>query len=160
MGEWWKILLSLTVSGTALAALTAGLIRLLRGRVPCRWLCRLWLLVLLRFLCPLGTQFGLIPGMMASPAVPVLVVDLVEEGAQGEAGMPPQQPSVPSGGDPGHVPLSLAAAAVWGAGAAAVLAVRLLACRRLRRSLEEGQLPLQPWELALFQELTAGIVLV
>ena len=156
MGEWWKILLSLTVSGTALAVLTAGLIRLLRGRVPCRWLCGLWLLVLLRFLCPLGTQFGLIPGMMASPAVPVLVVDLAEEGAQGEAGIPPQQPSVPSGGNPGHVPLSLAAAAVWGAGAAAVLAVRLLACRRLRRTLEEGQLPLQPWELALFQELTAG----
>ena len=50
MGEWWKILLSLTVSGTALAVLTAGLIRLLRGRVPCRWLCGLWLLVLLRFL--------------------------------------------------------------------------------------------------------------
>lgn len=121
MGEWWKILLSLTVSGTALAVLTAGLIRLLRGRVPCRWLCGLWLLVLLRFLCPLGTQFGLIPGMMSSPAVHVLVVDLAEEGAQGEAGIPPQQPSVPSGGNPGHVPLSLAAAAVWGAGAAAVL---------------------------------------
>ncbi len=157
MNEWLRTLFSLSLSGAGLAAVAALFSRLLRGRVPYAFRCYLWLLVLLRFVCPFGPEGGLTPRLMDQARV-VLIQEAVPEylgasengtepGAeQGSVGDVP--PKAESGGD-----LPVWAFPLWLAGAAGLTIFRTAGYLRLCRRLHRGKLPVQPWERELLCRL-------
>ena len=103
-----QTLLSLTLSGSALALLLLALGKLLGRRLPSTVYYYAWLLVLLRFLLPLP---GLIPlgaaEPSAAPAVRPVEIDglLPEEGEQAPAPAAVPGPAQPAEGAPAPSPL-------------------------------------------------------
>lgn len=171
MREFLRLFLSITLSGGLLTALTACLNRLLRGRVPKTMLYYLWLLVLLRFLCPAGTSWSLSHRLIAqplmsqsrgtvAPAPPAPAEGAAPADQSPEVKLPVQTEPVPSGPRPDPSPPQIEAEtvliAVWAAGVLAVLGWHMASYIRLKGALKREELPVSPWEQELFSALTAG----
>ena len=176
MKEFLRLLLSLSLSGAALTALTACLNRLLRGRVPKSLLYYLWLFALLRFLCPVGTPWSLSHRLVTQPLLPQTQGAVVPAqpgqamAAPAEELQVPDQPLTPAPAAPVEtedlpsqsalpaVQLETETAAVflWAGGLLAVLGRRLISYLRLERTLKSGELPVSLWEQELLHTLTGG----
>lgn len=144
MAEGLKLLISLTMSGTVLAVLTALATLPLRRRAPRSFRYYLWLLVLLRFLCPFGGNESL--GHQAvdqSEAIWVLngseqidpgKVDLLE-------------------GNSATMDWSGFLSLLWLGGALGAVGNRLWGGWRLKQELDRTATPVQPWERAIYHDL-------
>ena len=142
MTELLRLLISLSLAGGVLTVLGLGLNALLRGRVPHRFRYYLWLLVLVRFVCPVGGGEGLLGHAMAQePAVrseevlpgPPDAVLRLEDPAESE-------------GKPSGSTWAWPAAVLWIGGALAVLGYRWMGYRRLCRQLDREAMEARPWE--------------
>lgn len=157
MNNFLRLLLSLSLSGAVLTAAAALLNRFLKGRIPHVFRYYLWLLVLLRFVCPFGTEYSLANQAFAPPTV------FLVEGAEarpieaGDKRLEPGGTGTESEGDRVVVRVTPALASalllVWALGAAAVLGVRLSGYFRLRKRLAEESLAVESWERELYQSL-------
>lgn len=154
MGEWARCLLSMTLSGAALTLLVAGLTRLLRGRVPGVFCYGLWLLVLVRFLCPWGTELSL--SHRAVEETVRLWVSVEQQASSAPAGAAPAEPGAVLGRG-ATLPLWETVTAVWAGGAMWTAGRYMRDHRRLRRALQRDAVPVQGQELELYRELTGGV---
>lgn len=141
------VLGSVSLSGALLAGITALLSRMLRGRISARAAYGLWLLVLLRFLCPWTTPHSLMT-QAADPPQELLVVVLPEE-ARGEE-LPGQEEE-----DTGSIAPEVLLWAVWGTGAGVVLAVRAVSYARFSKKIRRTARPASQSAQAVYQTLTA-----
>ena len=141
------VLGSVSLSGALLAGITALLSRMLRGRISARAAYGLWLLVLLRFLCPWTTPHSLMT-QAADPPQELLVVVLPEE-AWGEE-IPGQEEA-----DTGSIAPEVLLWAVWGTGAGVVLAVRAVSYARFSQKIRRTARPASQSAQAVYQTLTA-----
>lgn len=141
------VLGSVSLSGTLLAGITALLSRMLRGRISARAAYGLWLLVLLRFLCPWTTPHSLMT-QAAVPPQELLVVVLPEE-AWGEE-LPGQEEA-----DTGSIAPEVLLWAVWGTGAGVVLAVRTVSYTQFARKIRRTARPASQNAQAVYAALTA-----
>lgn len=140
------VLGSVSLSGALLAGITALLSRMLRGRISARAAYGLWLLVLLRFLCPWTTPHSLMT-QAADPPQELLVVALPEE-AWGEE-LTGQEEA-----DTGSIAPEVLLWAVWGAGAGVVLAVRAVSYARFSQKIRRTARPTSQSAQAVYQTLT------
>ena len=167
------LVLSLSLSGGILVLFVAVLNRLLRGGMPRSFLCCLWLLVLVRFLLPVGTSWSLMNRLLGtfqethtqvspSAGTPTLSGEVNLPAASDEVYIPAvpeaDRPPAPALAKPSPSVSSLPSAAsvltaVWGFGVLAFLGWRLYSYHRLNRALTEGELPVADWELELYSEL-------
>ena len=167
------LVLSLSLSGGILVLFVAVLNRLLRGKLPRSFLCCLWLLVLVRFLLPVGTSWSLMNRLLGtfqethtqvSPPVgtPTLSGEANLPAASDEVYIPAvpeaDRPPAPALAKPSPSVSSLPSAAsvltaVWGFGVLAFLGWRLCSYHRLNRALTEEELPVADWELELYSGL-------
>lgn len=141
------VLGSVSLSGTLLAGITALLSRMLRGRISARAAYGLWLLVLLRFLCPWTTPHSLMT-QAADPPQELLVVVLPEE-AWGEELPGPEE------ADTGSIAPEVLLWAVWGTGAGVVLAVRAVSYAQFSKKIRRTARPASQSAQAVYQTLTA-----
>ena len=170
MGNFLCLLFSLSISGGILVLFVALLNRLLRGKIPRSFLCCLWLLVLARFLLPVGASWSVTNRVLSAfqetqaqftPSVgtPTTLEPIWEESPSVE----PDGSYVPAAPSLDETPASTwtmppAAAVlivVWGSGVLAFWGWRLYSYHRLNRALIEGEMPVADWELELYSELTA-----
>ena len=168
------LVLSLSLSGGILVLFVALLNRLLRGKIPRAFLYCLWLLALARFLLPVGTSWSVThrlvdafrePRAQAAPSVgaPAPLPPTRGENPSvdpGEAYAPaaPERDRTPGPvlARPSVTSAPSAASvltAAWGLGVLACLGWRLYSYHRLDRSLKEGELPVEDWELELYSGL-------
>ena len=161
------LILSLSLSGGMLVLFVAVLNRLLRGKMPRSFLCCLWLLVLARFLLPVGADWSLTNRLLgtvretqaqaAPPAGPAQSEPVREENSSAEF----DEAFVPAVSEPDRTPIpawtvpsaASVLTAVWGLGALAFLGWRLYSYHRLIRALIRGERPIADWELELYSEL-------
>ena len=181
MREFLQMLGLLSLAGSVLALLTAGCLRLLRGRLPQAFCYYIWLLVLLRFVLPVGLPFGLM-GRQAAQEAPPAVSQAAEAPAGGEAaqapGVPvlPAVPDLPDGtaaapdnarpADPAgtsdagvslpRIPAAQALFALWLAGALLFAGWHLAAYRHYLAQLRAARRPADPQDDALFRTLCGG----
>ena len=80
MADHLLLLMSLALSGSLMAVTVAFFRTLLKKRTPRTFWYYLWLLALLRFLCPLGTQQSLSDRLMERPAELWVTVSEAGEG--------------------------------------------------------------------------------
>ena len=165
------LILSLSLSGGILVLFVALLNRLLRGKMPRSFLCCLWLLVLARFLLPVGTGWSLTNRLLGafretqaqvtpSAGTPAPFQPAWETDPSGE----PDKAYVPADPEQDRPPVSVwtvpsaasVLTAVWGFGVLALLGWRLCCYHRLNRMLIEGETPVAGWELELYSEFSAG----
>lgn len=168
MDSLLRLILSLSLSGGILVLFVAVLNRLLRGKMPRSFLCCLWLLVLVRFLLPVGSSWSVTHRLLGavqetrtqtapSGGMPAPTQPIGEIGPAVEPGEV-YAPAVP---EQGRTPISvrtvpsaaLMLTAVWGMGALAALGWRLYSYRRLNRALIEGEKPVAEWERELYSRL-------
>ena len=154
MTEGWKLLLSLTLSGSLMALGAGGVGRLLRNRVPRAFCYYLWLVVLLRFVCPIGAPESLSHRAVEAPAELWTVVRTEQTLASPEEEQPPRGEGTKAGW---QITPGLALTLLWGGGAALVLGFQLCALRKFCRELAETAGPVQSWELELYRSLTPGL---
>ena len=170
MDSFLCLILSLSLSGGVLVLFVAVLNRLLCRKIPRSFLCCLWLLVLARFLFPVGTDWSLTNRLLdafqetrAQVAPPIrtptpseLIREenpAVESGESYEAAVAEQnRTQAPVWTMPSAV---LVLTAVWGLGVLAFLDWRLYGYHRLNRALIEGEAPVADWELELYSRLVA-----
>lgn len=143
----WLVLGSVSLSGALLAGVTALLCRVLRGKISARAVYGLWLLVLLRFLCPWTIPHSLM-AQVAAPSQEQWVVAVPEgEGSQ----VAPAQSK--EGPDP--IALETLLWAVWGTGAGVVLAVRAVSYARFTQKIRRAARPASQNAQAIYAALTA-----
>ena len=185
MREFLQMLGLLSLAGSVLALLTAGCLRLLRGRLPQAFCYYIWLLVLLRFVLPVGLPFGLM-GRQAAQEAPPAVSQAAEAPAGGEAAqapgvpvlpaVPDTAPDLPDGtaaapdnarpADPAgtsdagvslpRIPAAQALFALWLAGALLFAGWHLAAYRHYLAQLRAARRPADPQDAALFRTLCGG----
>ena len=164
------LILSLSLSGGILVLFVALLNRMLRGKMPRSFLCCLWLLVLVRFLLPVGTSWSLTNRLfgtfqetraqvtpsfgMPAPSQPIGEADPSVQPGEVYVPAAPEQDGTPV---PARTmpPAAFMLTAVWSFGVLACLCWRLYSYHRLNRMLTEGAMPVAGWELELYSELTA-----
>ena len=154
--EFLAALLSLSLSGACLMGLAEVLARLLRGRIPPGVRRLLWLLVLIRLLCPWSISGGLLDrgtAELRQAAVPEQSTQALKE--------------VPSHTAPSYeiteheetgrqIDLAAGLTALWAAGFLGALARRVIAYGRMCRGLRRTLRPAGPGERAVFARLTQG----
>ena len=170
MNNFLCLLFSLSISGGILVLFVALLNRLLCGKIPRSFLCCLWLLVLVRFLLPVGTSWSVTNRVLdAFQETQVQVTPLVgtptslgptwEESPsiEPDGSYVPAAPSLDKTPAPTWTIPSAAAVliVVWGLGVLAFLGWRLHSYHQLRQALIKGEMPVADWELELYSELTA-----
>lgn len=140
------VLGSISLSGTLLAGVTALICRMLRGRVSARSVYVLWLLVLLRFLCPWTT-----PHSLMTQAAPLSqeqwVVEVPEPHGSQVAPAVRQAP-------PPIAPETVLCA-VWLTGAAGVAAVRAISYARFAKKIRRTSRLASPSAQRVYAALTA-----
>lgn len=153
MDEGLRLLLSLSLSGTILAGLTALTMLPLRRRAPRAFCYYLWLLVLLRFLCPLGADRSLSHQAVARSETLWVVTGGGEQGTDGADIY--KEENLADADATMDTPASVSAVltAFWAGGVLLVLGTRLWSGCRLRRALEGSAAPVQPWEQELYRTL-------
>ena len=185
MSDYVRLLISLSLSGGALTLLTALLNRILKDRMPRTFLYYLWLLVLVRFLLPVGMDWSLVNRLVSPPKT------IQEETAPPEVTAPAitpsdpaviipnisQTPSIPDTTDLTNTmnnaePIVPAApkqekaafqmpslpailTVVWALGVLFCIIWRFYCYRRFNRHLRKNKLPVNDWERELFRTLTA-----
>ena len=154
MGDILLLILSLSLAGAILTGLAMGLNALLRRWAPRRFSYYLWLLVLLRFLCPVGGGEGVLGKVMAPPEQ--------EWTVQAELAPPSVQSAhidvdgaTPAQEESWQVWIWLTGT-VWLGGAVVALGVRGRGYVRLCRALRAQSVPPQPWEAELYARLSGG----
>ena len=170
MRNFLCLLFSLSISGGILVLFVALLNRLLRGKMPRSFLCCLWLLVLARFLLPVGASWSVTNRVLdafretqaqVAPSVgtPTTLGPTWEEspsiepdGSYVPAAPPLDEPPAPTWTMP---PAAAVLIVVWGSGVLAFFGWRLYGYHRLNRVLIKGEMPVADWELELYSELTA-----
>lgn len=88
MTDLMKIVLALTVSGTALAAVLALLRRILKDKLPKTVVYYLWLLVLLRLIVPIALPVPGLERVMEPPTVEVTPPPSIQATPEGVTGQP------------------------------------------------------------------------
>ena len=154
MTEGWKLLLSLTLSGSLMALGVWGMGRLLKNRLPRAFCYYLWLVVLLRFVCPMGAPESVSHRAVTSPEQIWTVVLREQPPMSPEKAAVPEPEAAESGW---KVSPGLALTLVWSGGAVLVLGVQLLSLRKFCRELESAACPVQGWEMELYRSLTPGM---
>ena len=150
MSEWMRFLLSLTLAGSLVTAVSAAAVRLCRSWAPKRFLYCLWLPALACFLLPLGAVRAELP----RPETGVWVQWTVEPG-EGNPVLPPEEPAfVPA--PKRQIAWRELSAALWAAGAAGALGWKLVSCCNFRRRVLGGARPAEAWEQALLERLLRG----
>ena len=170
MSNFLCLLFSLSISGGILVLFVALLNRLLRGKMPRSFLRCLWLLVLARFLLPVGTSWSVTNRVLdafretqtqvaPSVGIPTALGPTKEEspstepdGSYVSAAPPLDEPPAPTWTMPPATTMLIVA---WGSGVLAFLGWRLYGYHRLNRALIKGEMPVEDWELDLYSELTA-----
>ena len=153
MADRLLLLMSLALSGSLMAVTVAFFRTLLKKRTPRAFWYYLWLLALLRFLCPRGTQQSLSDRLMERPAELWVTVAGGEEGRP----VPEKEGAIPIAGEEDRSETEIwpsPLAALWAIGAATALGVRYLGCRRLRRELDRTARPAEAWEQGVYRHLT------
>ena len=154
--EFLAALLSLSLSGACLMGLAEVLARLLRGRIPPGVRRLMWLLVLIRLLCPWSISGGLLDrgtAELRQAAGPEQSTQALKE--------------VPSHTAPSYeiteheetgrqIDLAAGLTALWAAGFLGALARRVIAYGRMCRGLRRTLRPAGPGERAVFARLTQG----
>lgn len=153
MDEGLRLLLSLSLSGTILAGLTALVMFPLRRRAPRAFCYYLWLLVLLRFLCPLGADRSLSHQAVTRSETLWVVTGGGEKGTDGADIYKGENLADTDATMDTPAFVSAVLTAFWAGGALLVLGTRLWSGRRLRRALEGSAVPVQPWEQELYRTL-------
>ena len=129
MADHLLLLMSLALSGSLMAVTVAFFRTLLKKRTPRAFWYYLWLLALLRFLCPLGTQQSLSDRLMERPAELWVTVSEAEEGRP----VPEKEGAITIAGEGDKSETKFwpyVLAALWGLGAITALAARYFGCRR------------------------------
>lgn len=177
MSDLMKILLVLSASGTVLAAVMAGLRRVLKEKLPKALFYYLWLLVLLRLIVPVALPVPGLERVMEPPVVESVAPPGVQAAPEGVAGRPavivPGEPQTHPGqtvpGVPGQ-PVSVETpgprwyeqvwdflcrhfTALWLAGAALHFLWFAVSYFRFCRGLKQDCLPLWEHEQALLEDL-------
>ena len=162
------LLFSLSLSGGILVLFVALLNRLLRGKIPRSFLCCLWLLVLARFLLPVGASWSVTNRVLGafqetqaqftpSAGTPTTLKPTWEErpSVEPDGSYVPAAPFLDE--TPALTWIMPSAAAVlivvWGSGVLAFWGWRLYSYHRLNRALIEGEMPVADWELELYSGL-------
>ena len=167
MDNFLCLIISLSLSGGVLVLFVAVLNRLFREKLPRSFLCSLWLLVLVRFLLPVGTSWSLTNRLLGTlretqaQFTPPVETPVPLDSPWRES--PPEEYYVPAAPEQGKGtapawPMPSAASAltaVWGLGVLSFFGWRLYSYHRLNRMLIEGEMPAADWELELYSELTA-----
>lgn len=176
MTDLMKIVLALTVSGTALAAVLALLRRVLRDRLPKAVFYYLWLLVLLRLIVPAALP---VPGLEKTAEPPAVQIQTPATPVQIDPGQPvvippattqttPAQPSAPVPQQsqqvsvtPWYQPawafLCDRFAILWLTGAALHFLWFAVSYLRFSRGLKEDCVPLLEHEQALLDDLRGDV---
>ena len=152
MADHLLLLMSLSLSGSLMAVTVAFFRTLLKKRTPRAFWYYLWLLALLRFLCPLGTQQSLSDRLMERPAELWVTVSEAEEGRP----VPEKEGAITIAGEGDKSETKFwpyVLAALWGLGAITALAARYFGCRRLRQELDRTAYPADEWEQAVYRQL-------
>lgn len=168
MGNFLCLLFSLSASGSVLVLLVALLNRLLRGKMPRSFLSCLWLLVLARFLLPVGTSWSVANRMLGalqetqtqhtpSAGTPTPLDQILGEGPLVEPGKsyvsevpPPDKTPAQNRTMP---PVASVLTVVWGLGVLACSGWRLYSYQQLNRTLIKKESPVADWELELYSSL-------
>ena len=162
------LLFSLSISGGILVLFVALLNRLLRGKIPRSFLFCLWLLVLARFLLPVGASWSVTNRVLGAfqetqeqftPSVgaPTTLEPLWDESPSAESGGS-YVTAAPALDDAPASTWTMPSAAsllivVWGLGVLSFLGWRLYSYHRLNRALIEGEMPVADWEQELYSSL-------
>lgn len=158
MNDFLRLLLSLSFSGACLTGVAALLNRVLKGRVPHCFRYYLWLLVLLRFVCPLGTEHSLANQVVSQPTVILAEDAFVWTGELNENDLEFDAVAADFAGGRAVAQagpeLSFTLLLIWSVGAAAALGLRLTGYFRFRRLLTREVLAVEDWEQELLQRLT------
>lgn len=154
MDNWLRLLLSLSLSGTVLTLLAAGIIRLLSRRVSLGFQCALWLLVLLRFICPLGNRQSM-SHLAVSQPVWTVIRSAPSDADRAGAQKPIQGSSVNQGHGPEPHAAGQLLTAVWASGASGLLLWRVSGYLAFRRRVLAGAVPASQ-EQRLVLETLAG----
>lgn len=142
------VLGSVSLSGTLLAGVTALLCRVLRGKISARAVFGLWILVLLRFLCPWTTPHSLLSqGVEGTQESWTLSVPEQSNGLS-KAPVQPEKHPAPVTPEP-------LLWAVWGTGAGVVLAVRVVSYVQFSRKIHRTARPASQGAQEVYQALTA-----
>ena len=173
MTDLMKIVLALTVSGTALAAVLALLRRVLRDRLPKAVFYYLWLLVLLRLIVPAALPVPGLEKTVEPPAVqiqtpatpvqidpgqPVVIPSATTQTTPAQPSAPvPQQVSVTPWYQPAWAFLCDRFAVLWLAGAALHFLWFAVSYLRFSRGLKEDCVPLLEHEQALLDVLRGEV---
>lgn len=168
MADLLRLILSLSLSGGLLVLFVALLNRLLRGKLPRSFLCCLWLLVLARFLLPVGTSWSVTNRLLGAlqetrtqtapppgkPAPSQPIGEAYPSAEPGEVYVPAVSEQDRTSAPVWTMPSAASVlTAVWGLGALAFLSWRLTSYHRLNRTLREGETPAADWELELYSGL-------
>lgn len=139
------VLGSVSLSGTLLAGVTALICRGLKGKISARAVYVLWILVLLRFLCPWTTSHSLLNQAVEAPQESWTLT--VPE----QTGSPAAEPVSPR-----TSPVTTEALlwAVWLTGAGVILAVRCVSYARFSRSILRRARPAPKETQAAYAALT------
>lgn len=187
MSDFLRLLISLSISGGVLTLLTALLNRIFRKKMPRTFLYYLWLLVLLRFLLPVGTDWSLI-NRLVSPVETVqeeINDTLAENVPMGAFTDPagdipavhnqvPVQPYITDETGPkadleadseaGHKETAawvmspgVILVAIWGLGALTCFLWKLCNYCYLKRKLWQNMQPVQCWEKNFLSSQTEGM---
>lgn len=140
---------SVSLSGTLLAGVTALLCRVLRGKISARAVYGLWILVLLRFLCPWTTPHSLLSQGVEGPQESWTLSVPEQSGVPSQAPVRPEQ-------HPASVPAEALLWAVWGTGAGVMLVVRGVSYVRFSRSVLRRIRPAPKEAQAAYGVLTAS----
>ena len=168
MSNFLCLLFSLSISGGVLVLFVAVLNRMLRGKIPRSFLCGLWLLVLARFLLPVGAGWSVTnrvlgafqesqAQVMPSAGAPAPLETAWGESPSGES----DGTYVPAAPEQDRTPVPVRTVpsaafmltAVWGLGVLAFLGWRLCSYHRLTRALIDGERPVADWDLELYSGL-------
>lgn len=166
------LLFSLSISGGILVLFVALLNRLLRGKIPRSFLFCLWLLVLARFLLPVGASWSVTNRVLGAfqetqeqftPSVgaPTTLEPLWDESPSAESGGS-YVTAAPALDDAPASTWTMPSAAsllivVWGLGVLSFLGWRLYSYHRLNRALIAGEMSIAEWELELYSNLAGEI---
>ena len=153
MAEGLAVLLSVSLSGACLMAAAEGISRLLGRRISPGIRRILWMVVLVRLLCPWSPSGGLLDRAAELPETAwSSSVRTAAEGAAEET-----QVSHAAAADPStELPLEAGLTALWGAGLCGVMVRRGVGYARLCRGLSRTQRPAGALPQAVYARLTAA----
>ena len=177
INDFLRLMVSLSLSGGALTLLAALLNQILRGKMPRTFLYYLWLLVLARFLLPIGADWSLLNRLMSpseltqkteslspiintpqiAPSMPAMDISAASHQIQTSETphlfIESEQKEIMS-----WTPsLSLILAVVWGIGVLFCITWRLYEYRCLKQDLRQNLQPVWPWERKLLCDHTKGM---